>query len=70
METKETVPIVGSRAISEIAWDPETDTLEVTFTSGNIYTFDNVPREDWERFKAARSKGTFYHQVIKPTYGL
>jgi hypothetical protein len=34
-----------------------------------IYFYPVVPRTVWTGLLAAPSKGTFYHQVIKPGYG-
>jgi len=43
-------------------------TLRITYTSGNVYDYKNVPREVFEEMKVAGSKGTFLNYRIKGKY--
>ncbi len=52
-------------AITRAAYDDETKILEVTFTSGQTYTFHEVPAEIYDGLLAAGSPGRYYHAFIK-----
>jgi hypothetical protein len=56
---------ISSTAISSASYDDETKTLEVSFTSGQTYTFQNVPVEIFEGLISAPSAGKYYHSQIK-----
>lgn len=62
------MPVVSSSAIRQIEFDELTHRLYVTFTSGSIYTYYGVPRNVYERFMRAPSKGTFFNDYIKDRY--
>jgi hypothetical protein len=57
---------VTSNQIAAIGHDAATSTLAVTFTRGTgaVYHYPNVPRETYEAFLAAESKGNFFGQHI------
>ena len=55
---------LGSRAIRRMAYDPNTSTLEVVFTTGYGYHFFGVPRSLWLNFQMAQSKGRFFMSQI------
>ena len=57
-----------SETIPSASYDPETETLELTFSSGGTYTFENVPENIFEGLQQAGSPGSFYHQQIKGRY--
>jgi hypothetical protein len=59
---------VSSDAIHDLAYDPETLELHVTFHHGGTYTHGGVPAELYERFLAAPSKGSFYNAELKHRY--
>jgi KTSC domain len=58
----------GSSAIDRAAYDTDTLELNVTFTSGQTYTFHNVPLEIFDGLESAPSPGRYYHQMIKGQY--
>ena len=60
-------PVVSS-AIAAVGYDPETQTLEIEFTSGGVYQYQGVPSEVYEQFMNGGSFGTFYQQHIKGQY--
>ena len=59
---------VDSSSIASIGYDEASGTLEVGFASGEIYEYFNVPKDVYERFRAADSKGRFFHLKIKDKY--
>ena len=67
------MPLFKSSAIPFADWQPvpsdETlGTLTVEFPSGRTYTHEWVPRDVWDDFQAAPSKGAFYNAEIKGQY--
>lgn len=56
---------VTSSNIKKIGWKEEK--LYVEYSSG-IYEYDDVPKEVFESFKLAKSKGTFMNEYIKNNY--
>lgn len=48
--------------------DPEQGTLDITFTSGATFTYENVPQRLFEELRDAPSPGRFYHSNIKDRY--
>jgi hypothetical protein len=59
---------VASGTIASIGYDPDSETLEVEFTSGSIYQYFNVPPSLNEQLMAAPSKGQFLNTYIKNGY--
>jgi KTSC domain len=57
-----------STALSFAEYDTESEQLEITFTSGQSYTFERVPMNVFENLRDAGSPGSFYHQNIKGRY--
>ncbi|RTE89344.1 KTSC domain-containing protein [Bradyrhizobium sp. LVM 105] len=47
---------------------PDTRELEVTFVSGRLYVYEDVPPEVAAAFRDARSKGAFFNHVIRDRY--
>jgi hypothetical protein len=47
---------------------PETRELKVTFVSGRLYVYEDVPSEVAAAFRNARSKGTFFNREIRDRY--
>ncbi len=42
--------------------------LRIVFTSGDIFDYYNVEKDDYERFLDAKSKGSYFHKFIKGVY--
>ncbi len=57
-----------STAIADIRYDPESRRLAVTFVSGRIYEYVDVPVEVAASFRSAFSKGTFFNTYIRDRY--
>lgn len=59
---------VSSSAIEAIGYDPTTMRMQIRFTSGNTYPFCRVPKDVFDRFMRASSKGDFYNSYIRDRY--
>lgn len=59
---------VQSTAIKDISYDEEYQRLFVTFHNGRSYQLENVPRDVYDEFVAADSKGRFFNERIKGQY--
>ncbi|MDQ6844484.1 MAG: KTSC domain-containing protein [Bacteroidota bacterium] len=57
-----------SSVISFIKYDKANAALRITFVSGIIYTYKNVPEEVHEALLSSSSKGTYLNQHIKGKY--
>jgi hypothetical protein len=60
---------LNSSALASAEYDDETQVLDVTFTSGQSYSFSGVPVEIYEGLASASSPGRYYHQNVKGVYG-
>lgn len=56
---------VSSSNIMSVGYDSGSETLEIEFKSGAVYQYYNVSEYLYEQFKAAPSKGQFFHMYIK-----
>lgn len=54
-----------SSVIYEFSYDPDAKTLKITFVSGMMYRYKNVPLEIFNMLKAAGSKGRYFNYFIK-----
>ncbi|MBR0811689.1 MULTISPECIES: KTSC domain-containing protein [Bradyrhizobium] len=57
-----------SSVIRFFRYAPDTRELKVTFVSGRLYVYEDVPPEVAAAFGDARSKGTFFNQEIRDRY--
>jgi len=57
-----------STIIAAIDYDPERERLMVTFATGRIYEYVDVPAEVAASFQSAFSKGTFFDGYIRDRY--
>jgi len=57
-----------SAVIRFFRYSPERRELKVTFVSGRLYAYEDVPPEVAAAFKDARSKGSFFNQQIRDRY--
>ena len=62
------MPFVESSAIARVDYDAAAQLLRVRFMSGRRYRYEDVPREVYERFVAAPSKGQFFNAEIRDRY--
>jgi len=59
---------VESTAITDIAYTPEHGKLFVTFHDGDAYVYVGVPERISAAFYRSRSKGRFFHRMIRDRY--
>ena len=59
---------VESSMIYKVGYDPEMQTLEVIFNSGETYQYYNVPPEEHAGLMAAESKGQYMRGNIIDIY--
>lgn len=57
-----------SEVIRGFSYDEDTRTLFVTFTSGDLYAYQDVEREVVRGWKAAISKGRYFSRHIRDRY--
>ena len=60
-----TLTPVESSHIAAIAYDPETETLEVQFMNGDLWSYD-ASDDLYQRLRTAGSIGSFFNNRIKP----
>jgi len=65
---KETFVFRGSSHLEEATYDPTEQTLEITFKSGDVYVYDNVPPETYSGLTRAGSAGQFFHRQIRDVF--
>jgi hypothetical protein len=57
-----------STAIRRATYDPDAETLELTFVTGRRYRYFAVPAGVAEGFAAARSKGGYFNRRIRERF--
>lgn len=63
----EHVPVESSN-VASIGYDPESQTLEVQFVNGGLYSYGGVPDGLFEQFRDSNSPGRFFQSHIKGQY--
>ena len=59
------VDLFESEAIAKFAYDATAMNLVIFFKSGGVYEYGNVPRDIFEAFRAAPSKGQYFQASIR-----
>ena len=54
-----------SSVVASFKYHAPSSTLRVTYVSGTVYDYKNVPEEIYTAMKTSFSKGTFLNQHIK-----
>lgn len=57
-----------SSVIRFFRYAPDARELKVTFVSGRLYVYEDVPPEVAAAFMEARSKGAFFNHEIRDRY--
>ncbi|WP_442587287.1 KTSC domain-containing protein [Pedobacter sp. AW31-3R] len=57
-----------STVIKQLSYDPETRRLKITFLSGRVYSYKEVPPEIHTAFSISGSKGRYFNAYIKNRY--
>jgi len=59
---------VTSSSLRSVGYDPQTLTLEIEFTSGGVYQYQPVPKEEVEGLLQAESIGRYFLDNIRDIY--
>lgn len=57
-----------STVIASMEYDPLTQVLRITYTSGIAYEYKNVPEEVFTALKTSRAKGVYLNNHIKGNF--
>ncbi|MEO6290556.1 MAG: KTSC domain-containing protein [Ginsengibacter sp.] len=57
-----------SSVLSTISYRRATASLTITFVSGTVYIYRNVPEEKYVGLLASKSKGKYFNRYIKEIY--
>ena len=57
-----------SSVISKVSYDAKTAMLRITFVSGTVYDYMDVPSEVYKEMMASFSKGKYFNEHIKGRY--
>ena len=60
---------IESSMIKSICYDVSSSTLEIEFSSGQVWQYFDFPESLWYEFENSESKGKFFHREIKNQYG-
>lgn len=61
-------PPMPSTVILKSSYNAETSTLTITFVSGLVYDYKNVPEETYKAMISSGAKGIYFNQHIKGKY--
>lgn len=59
---------VTSKAIASVGYDVAAQRLEIEFTTGRVYEYDEVPKTTYEWLMRVSNKGTFVTRVLSPRH--
>jgi hypothetical protein len=62
------VDLFESEAIAKFAYDPTAMNLVIFFKTGGVYEYRNVPRDVFEAFRAAPSKGQYFQANVRERF--
>ena len=57
-----------SSVIDSYEYDAETNVLTITFTTGRVYAYADVPPPVYEAFRFARSKGRYFNEYVRDRF--
>jgi hypothetical protein len=57
-----------STVIAEMAYDPTARTLKISYVSGQVYLYKDVPETIYKELKASRVKGRYLRFFVKDQY--
>lgn len=64
----ETFVFRNSSNLSEASYDPDVENLDITFQSGDTYTYFNVPAQTYRSLTLAGSPGEFFYRHIRSRF--
>ena len=59
---------IESSNINQTIYDTKTQSLEVTFKNGLVYSYEEVPHQIYTKFRMAESQGSFFNKEIAKTF--
>lgn len=59
---------LDSSSLQSVGYSAEAGTLEITFRSGAIYRYSEVPRHVYQALLDASSKGRYFTAVIRSSF--
>ena len=62
------MPALRSSNLAAAEYDAETQTLEITFKSGAVYTYASVDEGTYDDLLAAASPGKFFAEKIRDVF--
>lgn len=62
------MPHVESSVMKTVRYDAARRELEVTFTTGRVYVYGDVPAEVYAALLAAPSKGEYFNAAIRDAF--
>ncbi|MFA6277703.1 MAG: KTSC domain-containing protein [Pedobacter sp.] len=57
-----------SSVIQHFEYNDKSKTLRITFVTGMVYHYKNVPEKVYQLFKIAGSKGRYFNHYIKDKF--
>ncbi|PWS29135.1 KTSC domain-containing protein [Pedobacter yonginense] len=57
-----------SSVISHFSYDATSKSLTITFVTGMVYQYKNVPLKTFEMLKSSVSKGRYFNHFIKKNF--
>jgi hypothetical protein len=60
--------LIESSNLKSASYNTESSNLQVTFNSGAIYEYNNVPWEKFTKFRMAKSQGKYFNENISRSY--
>ena len=62
------MPAIQSTMLASADYDPTSQTLEVTFRSGETWTYSSVPESEYDGLMGAHSPGRYFLSNIRGVY--
>lgn len=63
----EMIPVSSSN-LSEVGYDPQTNTLRISFKSGSMYDYFGVSQDVYENLMSADSLGSYHYYNIRMVF--
>ncbi|MGM9475606.1 KTSC domain-containing protein [Pedobacter sp. GSP4] len=57
-----------SSVINHFSYDEHTKSLKITFVTGMVYRYQDVPEKTYKMLKASISKGRYFNRYIKEKF--
>ena len=62
------MPIAQSSHLQSYEYDPDTETMTITFQNGSIYQYSGVPITEFYNMAQNGGAGTYFHAKIRNRY--